>query len=93
MNYNETQLHQDTYSQISNIRLTKFQNFNVSPLVLQLFLPNYIIFCTLVLPLTSHLNRAYHPGGQLWNYYPGAQSLSQVTATHLKIEHPQIYHK
>ena len=35
--------------------------------------------------LTSWL---YHPGGHYWNYYPGALSLSQVTATHLKIGHP-----
>ena len=33
-------------------------------------------------------NRACHPGGHYWNYNPGAQSLSQVTAAHLKIRHP-----
>ena len=34
------------------------------------------------------LNKEGHPGGHYWNYYPGALSLSQVTANHLKIGHP-----
>ena len=31
------------------------------------------------------LNRACHPGGHYWNYYPGAMPSSQVTATHVKM--------
>ena len=33
-------------------------------------------------------NRACHPGGLYWDYYPVALSLNQVTTTHLKIVHP-----
>ena len=33
---------------------------------------------------------ACHPSDHYWDYYPGALSVSQVTATHLKIGHPQI---
>ena len=33
-------------------------------------------------------NRACHPGGLYWDYYPVALSLNQVTTTHLKIMHP-----
>ena len=29
-----------------------------------------------------------HPSGHCWDYYPGALSLSQVSAVHSKIEHP-----
>ena len=35
-------------------------------------------------------DRTCHPGGNQWNNYPGAPSLNQVTATHLKIRHPCI---
>ena len=35
-------------------------------------------------------NRACHPGGHCWDYWSGALSISQVTARHLKIRHPQI---
>ena len=34
------------------------------------------------------LNKACHPGGYYCSYYPGALSLSQVTATDLKSGHP-----
>ena len=34
------------------------------------------------------IDRACHPGGHYCDYYPGALSLSEVTATHLKIGHP-----
>ena len=33
-------------------------------------------------------NGACHSGGCYWDYYPGALSLSQVTATHLQIVYP-----
>ena len=29
-----------------------------------------------------------HPSGHCWNYHPDTLSVSQVTATHLKIGHP-----
>ena len=32
-------------------------------------------------------NRAHHPGGQYWDYWPGALISSQVTVTPLKIGH------
>ena len=32
-------------------------------------------------------NRACHPGGQYWNYYPGDLSLSEVITIHFKIKH------
>ena len=31
-------------------------------------------------------DRVYNPGGHYWNYSSGALSLSQITATHLKIK-------
>ena len=33
-------------------------------------------------------DRVYNPGGHYWNYSSSALSLSQITATHLKIGHP-----
>ena len=36
-------------------------------------------------------NRACHPGGHCWDYYRDTISLSQATATHLKIGHLHIY--
>ena len=43
--------------------------------------------------LTIHLqvwqdSKACHPNGQYWHNYPGALSLSEVTAIHLNIGHP-----
>ena len=35
-----------------------------------------------------YANRACHPSGHYWNYYPSALSASQNTATHLKMGHP-----
>ena len=32
------------------------------------------------------LNKKCCPGGQYWDYYPGALSLSWITATHLEID-------
>ena len=35
-------------------------------------------------------NRMCHSGGNYWNYFASALVLSQVTASHLKIGHPQM---
>ena len=35
-------------------------------------------------------NRACHPGGHYYDFYPGALPLSQINAIHLKIGHLQI---
>ena len=47
--------------------------------------------CTLCAPLgwpwKIPSNRACHPGGHYWDYYLGALSLNQDSATHLKIGH------
>ena len=43
---------------------------------------------TCFLSKTTSFNKAYHPGGHYWEYYPGALSWSQGTATHLKLRHP-----
>ena len=36
-------------------------------------------------------NKFCHPGGHYWDYYPGALSVSQVTAIHLKIRRVPVY--
>ena len=42
--------------------------------------------CILYLNSVPFLSsKAYHPGGHYWDHYPGASSLSQVTATHFKM--------
>ena len=43
------------------------------------------IYNTLPWQHTGPLNRACHLGGHFWDYYPHALSLSQITATHLKV--------
>ena len=52
------------------------------------------IFCKMITIVSQpqcvkhcHMKRfrmSFHPGDHYWNYYPGAQSLNQVSATHLK---------
>ena len=38
----------------------------------------------------SWISGVYHPSGHHWDYYPGALSLSQIRAAHLKSGHPLI---
>ena len=38
--------------------------------------------------LLSTIKRAFHAGGQYWDYYSGSLSLKSSHCTHLKIGHP-----
>ena len=45
--------------------------------------------CFVVFWWLISINRECDPGGHYWHCYPGALSLIQATATHLKIGHPK----
>ena len=66
----------------------KYVDFMVSLQVWNLSIFYFAMIVSVFCYIPNLINKACHPGGHNWDYYPGVLSLSQVIATHMKIGHP-----